>query len=85
MGDTGKKELGYWEVTALGIGGMVGGGIFAVLGLTVDLTRGAAPLAFFLAGIVALVTSYSMLGFLSHFRARAAPSRFWTGLSARGC
>ena len=59
MGESGKKELGYWEVTALGIGGMVGGGIFAVLGLTVDLTRGGAPLAFFLAGIVALVTSYS--------------------------
>lgn len=54
-----KENLGYWEVTAIGIGGMVGGGIFAVLGLTVELTRGGAPLAFLLAGIVALVTSYS--------------------------
>jgi amino acid transporter len=52
-------KLGYWEVTAIGVGGMVGGGIFAVLGLSVDLTRGGAPLAFLLAGIVALVTSYS--------------------------
>jgi amino acid transporter len=38
---------------------MVGGGIFAVLGLSVQLTRGAAPIAFLIAGLVALVTSYS--------------------------
>lgn len=54
-----KENLGYWEVTALGIGGMVGGGIFAVLGLSVELTNGGAPVAFLIAGIVALVTSYS--------------------------
>jgi amino acid transporter len=38
---------------------MVGGGIFAVLGLSVQLTRGAAPIAFGLAGLVALLTAYS--------------------------
>jgi amino acid transporter len=38
---------------------MVGGGIFAVLGLSVELTGGGSPLAFLIAGIVALVTSYS--------------------------
>jgi amino acid transporter len=59
MSDTGNRNLGYWEVTAIGIGGMVGGGIFAVLGLSVDLTRGGAPAAFLIAGIVALATSYS--------------------------
>ena len=59
MSETEKKTLGYWEVTAIGIGGMVGGGIFAVLGLSVELTHGGAPLAFLIAGIIALVTSYS--------------------------
>ena len=38
---------------------MVGGGIFAVLGLSVELSAGGAPVAFLIAGIVALVTSYS--------------------------
>ncbi len=38
---------------------MIGGGIFAVTGLTIELTRGAAPLAFIVAGIVALLTAYS--------------------------
>lgn len=38
---------------------MVGGGIFAVLGLAAQLAHGGTPVAFALAGIVALVTSYS--------------------------
>lgn len=59
MSESQKEKLGYWEVTAIGIGGMVGGGIFAVLGLSVELTNGGAPVAFLIAGIVALVTSYS--------------------------
>lgn len=59
MNNPEKKTLGYWEATAIGIGGMVGGGIFAVLGLSVELSGGGAPVAFLIAGIVALVTSYS--------------------------
>jgi amino acid transporter len=59
MSKSGTRKIGYREATAIGIGGMVGGGIFAVLGLSVDLTHGGAPMAFLLAGIVALVTSYS--------------------------
>jgi amino acid transporter len=43
----------------MGVGGMVGGGIFAVLGLSVQMTHGAAPEAFMVAGLVALVTAYS--------------------------
>ncbi len=48
MSESGTKTIGYWEVTAIGIGGMVGGGIFAVIGLSVDLIRGVAPVAFLL-------------------------------------
>ena len=46
---------------SIGIGGMVGGGIFAVTGLTIEVTQGSAPFAFVIAGIVALLTSYSYL------------------------
>jgi len=59
MGKSQKKQLGFWEITSIGIGGMVGGGIFAVLGLSVKLTHGGAPAAFLIAGLVALVTAYS--------------------------
>ncbi len=58
--DKGEKDkIGYWEAAAIGVGGMVGGGIFAVLGLSVELTHGGAPVAFAIAGMVALVTAYS--------------------------
>ncbi len=61
MGESTKKEgnVGYLSIVAIGIGGMVGGGIFAVLGLAVKLAHGGTPAAFLLAGLIALVTSYS--------------------------
>ena len=52
-------KIGFWGVVAIGVGGMVGGGIFAVLGLAVQLAHGGTPLAFALAGVVALLTTYS--------------------------
>jgi len=54
-----RKKIGFWEAYSIGVGGMIGGGIFAVLGLTILLAKGAAPLAFLFAGIIALLTSYS--------------------------
>ena len=57
MADDGK--IGLWPVVAIGVGGMVGGGIFAVLGLAVQLAHGGTPLAFLIAGAVALLTAYS--------------------------
>jgi amino acid transporter len=54
-----RGPLGFWGAVAIGVGGMVGGGIFAVLGLAVQLTGGGAPLAFLLAGLVALLTARS--------------------------
>ena len=51
--------MGTWGVVAIGVGGMVGGGIFAVLGLAVQDSGGGTPVAFLIAGLVALLTSYS--------------------------
>lgn len=53
------ESIGYWSAISIGIGGMVGGGIFAVLGLAVQSAHGGTPIAFALAGIVALITAYS--------------------------
>jgi amino acid transporter len=58
---TATPRIGVLSALSIGIGGMVGGGIFAVTGLTIEVTRGAAPIAFLIAGIVALLTSYSYL------------------------
>jgi len=60
MNDVSERgSLGYLSIVSIGIGGMVGGGIFAVLGLAVQLAKGSTPLAFAIAGMVALATSYS--------------------------
>ncbi len=53
------RTIGLFGAIAIGIGGMVGGGIFAVLGEAVSLAHGATTIAFLFAGIVALLTSYS--------------------------
>jgi len=59
----GTRRVGLWGVVSIGIGGMVGGGIFAVLGLSVQIAGGGAPVAFLVAGLVALLTarSYALL------------------------
>ena len=54
-----NDKIGFWEAVSIGVGGMVGGGIFAVLGLSVQLARGGTPVAFAIAGAVALLTAYS--------------------------
>jgi len=59
MAGSTEGSMGFLAVVAIGIGGMVGGGIFAVLGLAVQLAHGGTPVAFLLAGIVALLTAYS--------------------------
>ncbi|CCQ13536.1 putative uncharacterized protein [Rhodococcus sp. AW25M09] len=58
-GSAATAPMGLWGAVAIGVGGMVGGGIFAVLGLSVQITKGAAPLAFLLAGLVAMLTARS--------------------------
>ncbi len=53
------RSIGLIGAVSIGIGGMVGGGIFAVLGEAVSLAHGATAVAFTIAGIVALLTAYS--------------------------
>lgn len=54
-----SKKIGLKEAVSIGIGGMVGGGIFAVLGLAASLAKGGTPVSFLIAGLIALITSYS--------------------------
>ncbi|MGV6815914.1 MAG: APC family permease [Thiotrichales bacterium] len=59
-----EERLNLKEVIAMGVGGMVGGGIFSVLGLAIAQAGHAAPIAFALGGFIALLTglSYASLG-----------------------
>ncbi len=53
------QKLNLAEVTAIGVGGMVGGGIFAVLGLAMTTAGHAVAIALALSGVLALLTGYS--------------------------
>lgn len=46
MRNSTKKKISLWGAISIGIGGMVGGGIFAVLGLAVGFAKGGTPIAF---------------------------------------
>lgn len=61
------RELGLTEVTALGVGGLIGGGIFAVLGVAADLAGEAALYAYLLAGTIALLSGYSYARLTARF------------------
>lgn len=54
-----KKELGLTELIAIGVGGMIGGGIFSILGLAVDVSGHAAPFAFMIGSLIAAIAGYS--------------------------
>jgi amino acid transporter len=49
------------DAFSIGIGGIVGGGIFATIGLAIVASRGATYLSFLIGGVVALLTAYSYL------------------------
>lgn len=51
--------MNVWSVAALGIGAMVGAGIFALLGQVALIARGEAWIAFVLGGIIAMFSGYS--------------------------
>ncbi len=53
-----KKPLGLFELVAIALGGMIGGGIFAVLGIAVEGVGNAAAVAIALGGGVALLAAY---------------------------
>ena len=54
-----SRGIGFVEAASIGIGGMVGGGVFAVLGLAVSMAHGGTVVAFAIAGAVALLTTYA--------------------------
>ncbi len=54
-----EQKLGLKELVAIGVGGMIGGGIFSVLGMAVEISGNAAPIAFAIGSLIALSAGYS--------------------------
>ena len=49
-----NKALGLGELIAIALGGMVGGGIFSILGVATENIGNATPVAILVGGVLAL-------------------------------
>lgn len=54
------KDVSFWSAVSMGIGAMVGAGIFALLGQAGMIARSAVWISFLIGGIVALLSGYSI-------------------------
>ena len=54
-----KEKMSFNATWSMAVGGMVGGGIFSVLGVIISVSGQWAWLSFIIAGIIALISAYS--------------------------
>ena len=73
-----KKEykLGLWEAVSIGVGTMIGAGIFSILGVGASIAENNLPISFFLAGLVAYLIAYSYAKLGSKYISNAGPIEF---------
>jgi amino acid transporter len=54
------NEVSFWSAVAMGVGAMVGAGIFALLGEAGAIAGSAVWISFLIGGVIALLSGYSM-------------------------
>lgn len=74
---TTKKNLGFKELLAIAIGGMVGGGIFTILGISVSMVGVLAPFAIALGGVVAWFAAYAYVKLGLYYKDEGATYAFY--------
>jgi APA family basic amino acid/polyamine antiporter len=60
-----KPELSFWDATAIGLGAIIGGGIFVVTGVVAGVAGPALVLSILIAGLVSLLTAQSFVALTS--------------------
>ncbi|RUA07081.1 MAG: amino acid permease [Flavobacteriia bacterium] len=76
MNNRDSKSLGLKELVAIAVGGMVGGGIFTILGISVSLIGFLTPVAIAIGGIVAALAAYSYVKLGLYYRDEGATYAF---------
>ena len=71
------KNLGIPELIAIALGGMVGGGIFTVLGLSVAMVGPYTPIAICIGGVLAAMAAYSYIKLGVYYRDEGATYSFY--------
>lgn len=73
---TGTKSLGLYAATSIGIGGMIGAGIFSIFGTAVKISGNAVYIPFIIAGVVALLNGYSYAKLGVRYQSAGGPVEF---------
>jgi len=76
MNNRDSNSLGLKELIAIAIGGMVGGGIFTILGISVNLIGFLTPVAIIIGGIVAGLAAYSYVKLGLYYKDEGATYAF---------
>jgi amino acid transporter len=71
-----RKPIGLIAAISIGVGGMIGAGIFSILGVGTQIAGNAVYLSFLLAGVVALFCGYSYVKLGSKFPSAGGPVEF---------
>jgi len=71
------KDLGYAELVAIALGGMVGGGIFTILGISVAMIGFLTPIAIIVGGLIATLAAYSYVKLGLYYRDEGATYSFY--------
>jgi amino acid transporter len=72
-----NKNLGLAELIAIALGGMVGGGIFTILGISVSMIGNLTPIAIFIGGLIAALAAYSYVKLGLYYRDEGATYSFF--------
>lgn len=72
-----EKSLGILELIAIALGGMVGGGIFTILGISVSMIGAYTPIAIILGGIIASFAAYSYIKLGVYYKDEGATYSFF--------
>lgn len=72
-----KQALGRWELLSIALGGMVGGGIFSILGVSVANIGNLTPIAIGIGGALALAAAYSYVQLAKLYRDEGATYSFF--------
>ncbi|MFV9615047.1 MAG: APC family permease [Gammaproteobacteria bacterium] len=72
-----NKALGVPELIAIALGGMVGGGIFTILGISVSMIGVFTPLAIIIGGLVAALAAYSYIKLGVYYKDEGASYSFY--------
>jgi len=71
------KPLNLIELIAIAVGGMIGGGIFSILGVSVEIIGNATVVAILLGGVLAFVAAYSYAKLAIYYQDEGATYSFF--------